>query len=257
MCFGRLRNSGGGQNRWNHSSMVQAVSHPAPVAPRDLHAIPSFGDRSFVQLERFLEHSFASELADALLERLLFERVELGGITELWRGERTLGDAYFGQLQWRERPAPEAAALDALLDGDWARALVSRVAGEPLQLMRPGTPYLMKQGDRICLHDDMSDPDHRLALVLNLTRGWTRQDGGLTLVGQVASVEPIPTPPEVPFQLKRWSLKEGHAELVPTFNTLTLIRTDLALAHGVSPIISAEKSRLSIVALYGSAWAQS
>ncbi len=216
----------------------------------------SLTERGFVQVERFLEPSFAGSLADALLQRLLYERVELGGITELWRGERTLGDAYFGELQWRERPAPEATALDALLSGDWVRSLVSRVAGEPLQLMRPGTPYMMKQGDRICLHDDMSDPDHRLALVLNLTRGWTREDGGLTQVGQVASVEPIPTPPEVPFQLKRWSLKDGYAELVPTFNTLTLIRTNLSMAHGVSPITCAQKTRLSIVALYGSAWAE-
>jgi Rps23 Pro-64 3,4-dihydroxylase Tpa1-like proline 4-hydroxylase len=108
----------------------------------------------------------------------------------------------------------------------------------------------MNSGDGICLYDDMSDDAHRLSAVLGLTRGWEPGDGGETIVGEVESVQDLTTPPEIPFQLQRWTRKDDYATLPPSFNAFTVIRLSNKLAHGVNPLI-AYKVRFSLVALYG------
>jgi hypothetical protein len=208
-------------------------------------------ERCHQRHERFLESSFAHALADVLLERLKYERVEYSDVTRLWRGERELGDAYFGSLQWKGEPPSEAARCEELFGSPWFTELLGDMAGAPVRLARPPSPYLLLAGDRICLHDDMSDPDHCLSVTLGLCRDWTEADGGDTVVGEVASIEDLPTPDDVPFQLRRWTLTNGGIRLRPDFNVVTVLRLSPSLAHGVNPVLT-DKPRLSLVALY--AW---
>jgi hypothetical protein len=108
----------------------------------------------------------------------------------------------------------------------------------------------MGRGDRICLHDDLSDPVHRVAIILNLSKNWRRSFGGNTIVGPVARIEDLPTPAEIPFQLKRWFLTPYRSVLTPRFNSLLVIAIEKGLAHGVSRVL-VNRERLSLVSIFG------
>ena len=108
---------------------------------------------------------------------------------------------------------------------------------------------LLDRGDRICLHDDMSDPEHAVSVAYNLSREWTASDGGQTVFGDVIGVTPVDTPADAPFPLQQWHVRDERV-FVPVFNSMLVMRLGARFAHGVSEVTS-ERSRLSLVAIYG------
>jgi hypothetical protein len=193
----------------------------------------------------------AEALAGELAEGLLFERVELGGLTAQWRARRPLGDVYFGEMERRPGWCTPDCVTTALGFFESPPFLVwlGRLAGEELAFLRPVTAYRLERGDRICLHDDMSDPAHAVSVAYNLSRDWTAAQGGATVFGRVTGVVPVPTPPESPIPLNRWEITDEQV-FWPVFNSLLVMRLGEQFAHGVREVTS-DRPRVSLVGIYG------
>jgi hypothetical protein len=180
-----------------------------------------------------------------------YERVELGEMTAQWRAVRPLGDVYFGPMQRRAGWATPAVVTEVLGYFESAEFVdwLGKLAGERLEFLRPVTAYRLGLGDRICLHDDMSDPAHAVSVAYNLSRDWTTDEGGSTTFGHVTGVVPLPTPLDSPIPLQRWEIA-GMQRFVPAFNSLLVMRLGEEFAHGVEPV-TGNRSRLSLVGIYG------
>lgn len=121
-----------------------------------------------------------------------------------------------------------------------------------MSFLRPPTPYRLDPGDRICLHDDMSDPTHAVSVALNLTPGWCQGDGGETRVGLVTGKLAVPTPIDCPTDLYQWQVASDNKLLAPNFNSILVLRLSSEFAHGVEPV-RGKKSRYSVTTIYGHA----
>jgi len=210
------------------------------------------GNQSCLLLNDFFITEFATSLHNELEKSIKYQLVNLNGVTKLSRGERELGDSYFGELL--AKPTKEIIATKALLrllESTEFLGFLSRIVEEELIFLRPGTPYLMQEGDKICIHDDMSDQIHTCAIVFNFTTNWKKSYGGNTIVGDVLREIDLETPPEVPFQLTKLYLKKGIKILTPRFNSCLIIKLKKGLGHGVSQL-KTNKNRLSFVTIYGS-----
>jgi len=204
-----------------------------------------------VRFDVFLPGDVAAELEAEVRRGLVYERVELGSLTSQWRARRPLGDGYFGPMLRRpgwSSPASVVAAVEMFESAAFTRWL-SDLAGEEVRFLRPATAYRLDRGDRICLHDDMSDPEHAVSVAYNLSREWTASDGGQTVFGDVIGVTPVDTPADAPFPLQQWHVRDERV-FVPVFNSMLVMRLGARFAHGVSEVTS-ERSRLSLVAIYG------
>ncbi len=226
---------------------------PAIVtSPEQFVHVKPLCEQRYVRFTNFLQSDVAEEVYRELHDGLKYERVDIAGITRQWRGQRELGDAYHGVLQTHEgwQTSEVVQACYDLFTHPWFEELLSRLIGCPIISLRPATPYRLEYDDRICLHDDLSDPCHRVSVVLSLTKDWRREYGGNTVIGKVTRIEDLPTPPEIPFQLRRWYLSRSKAVLTPEFNALTVMRLAPGLAHGVTPVRT-DQVRLSLVNIYG------
>lgn len=174
-------------------------------------------------------------------------------MTRQWRAARPVGDGYFGAMVRRRGWTSTPAARDALayFDSDEFVAWLSEVAGEELEFRRPVTAYRLDDGDRICLHDDMSDPDHAVSVAYNLSIGWLPEYGGETIFGDVVSVTPAETPWDCPIDLKRWEIT-NERRFIPKFNSLLIMRLGTQFAHGVEEV-AGPVPRFSVIGIYGRA----
>lgn len=204
-----------------------------------------------IRFEDLLPLTVAGAVEHEVAHGLEYERVELGEMTAQWRALRPLGDVYFGQMKrhagW-ETPQCVKDVLgffESAVFVDW----LGRLAGEQLEFLRPVTAYRLGQGDRICLHDDMSDPTHAVSVAYNLSRDWTANDGGGTIFGRVTGIVPLPTPVDSPIPLQRWVIADEQ-RFVPAFNSLLVMRLSEEFAHGVETV-TGNRSRLSLVGIYG------
>jgi len=109
----------------------------------------------------------------------------------------------------------------------------------------------MTNGDRICLHDDMSDPSHAVAVAYNLSAGWRAAWGGATVFGDVIDKRRVETPWDSPIELFEWRVGEA-ARYVPRFNSLLVMWLDEGHAHGVEEVTS-DEPRLSLIGIYARA----
>ena len=125
---------------------------------------------------------------------------------------------------------------------------LSHVTGEEIVFRRPVTAYRMGRGDRLCLHDDMSDPDHAVSVAYNCSTDWDPAWGGGTRFGRVESVTPLPTPADSPIELHEWRVTNEEV-FTPQFNSLLVMRLDLKYAHGVAEI-TGPGSRYALVGIY-------
>ncbi|WP_285741602.1 2OG-Fe(II) oxygenase [Lentzea sp. NBRC 105346] len=203
------------------------------------------------RFEDFLPAVVADALELELADGLVYERVELGELTAQWRGRRPLGDVYFGPMQRRDGWSTATCVTDALAFFESAGFVewLGRLAGEELEFLRPVTAYRLERGDRICLHDDMSDPDHAVSVAYNLSRDWTSVDGGCTIFGSVTGITPLPTPVDSPIPLQRWEITDEEV-FVPSFNSLLVMKLGQEFAHGVDEV-TGSRPRLSLVGIYG------
>lgn len=204
-----------------------------------------------LRLDEFFPAPVAEALERELLDGLQYERVELGTLTAQWRASRPLGDAYFGPMQRRPgwvTPECVHAAL-RLFESPAFVEWLGRVTGDALMFLRPVTAYRLEKADRICLHDDMSDPSHAVSIAYNLSRDWSAQDGGCTVFGEVVNVVPAETPPDSPFPLHRWEI-DAERVFTPAFNSLLVMRLGEQFAHGVQAV-TGSRPRLSLVGIYG------
>jgi hypothetical protein len=80
------------------SDVSQLLPDLVVNAPQRFERYQPMGDRWVMRLDDFLRPEVAAAVHDELESGLAYERVELAEITRLWRGERELGDAYFGAL---------------------------------------------------------------------------------------------------------------------------------------------------------------
>ncbi|MBL7913970.1 MAG: hypothetical protein JNL49_02895 [Bacteroidia bacterium] len=210
------------------------------------------GDKPCLSLTDFFVTEFADALYNELKDSLTYQKVNLNGVTKLNRGERELGDTYFGKFLVKQEK--EINAINTLLrlsESQEFLHFLSNIMQEEIIFLRPGTPYLMNEGDKICIHDDMSDPIHSCAVVFNFTKNWQKGYGGNTIVGTVLREVDIVTPPEVPFQLTKLFLKKEKKIITPRYNTCLILKLKKGFGHGVSQIKS-NKNRLSFVTIYGS-----
>lgn len=199
-----------------------------------------------------------ADLADALYCELRdgveYERLVLGTSTRQWRAGRPLGDVYFGPMQRRtgwSTPAVVESAL-AWLESPPFLSWLSGLAAEELAFLRPVTAYRMDRGDRLCLHDDMSDPNHAISVAYNLSPDWRPEWGGATVFGEVTGVTPLPTPADSPIDLRQWHVR-NEQRFVPLFNSMLVMRLDLGYAHGVEEVLG-DEPRFALVGIYGRAW---
>jgi hypothetical protein len=218
---------------------------PSPLGPAALRRTPC------IRVPDFLPREVAVDLRRELLHGLEYERVELGDITRQWRARRPLGDVYFGSMLRRpgwQTPASVVAALEWFESSAFLTWL-SEVAGEDLAFLRPVTAYRMTRFDRLCLHDDMSDPDHAVSVAYNLSQEWRAEWGGATLFGEVAGVTALETPADSPIELRQWHIA-NEQRFVPEFNSLLVMRLDERYAHGVDEV-TVDHPRLALVGIYG------
>jgi hypothetical protein len=236
------------------SDVSQLLPDLVVNAPQRFERYQPMGDRWVMRLDDFLRPEVAAAVHDELESGLAYERVELAEITRLWRGERELGDAYFGALQRRQAgEAPRnVQAVYELFAHPWLHDLLSRLLGREITYLRPPTPNRMERGDLICAHDDLSDSRHCVSVVLNLSKNWQRGYGGNTVVGEVTRIEDLPTPLEIPFQLQRWYFGRSRKVLTPKYNSMVLIRLQPGLAHSVTPV-RVDRPRLALVDIFGCA----
>lgn len=221
---------------------------PPALPPAVLRGTPC------LRISNFLLAETAQALFDELRDGIEYERVELGDITRQWRAARPLGDVYFGAMKRKAGWTTSAAAAAALewLESPGFVSWLSAAAGEELVFLRPPTAYRMDRGDRLCLHDDMSDPDHAISVAYNLSPGWRPELGGATMFGEVTAVTPLPTPADSPIDLRQWHIRDTR-RFVPEFNSMLVMRLDVKYAHGVEEVLGG-KPRFAIVGIYGRAW---
>lgn len=233
-------------------SHVETLPPSIVRSPERFEQVTPLGDRRFARFHNFLLPEVAEVIYRELRDGLLYERVDIAGMTLQWRAQRELGDAYFGSLQMREGWQTSEVVQECydLFAHPWFENLLSRLMGCPIIFLRPATPYRMEQGDRICFHDDLSDPSHRLSVILGFTKHWRREYGGNTVIGEVTHIEDVPTPPDIPFPLRRWHVNRARSVITPTFNSLTIIPISPNLAHAVTPI-RVQKTRFTVVSIYG------
>lgn len=196
----------------------------------------------------------ARETHRELVHGIQYERVELGGITRQWRAVRPVGDVYFGSMiraaDWVTPPV--VAEVLAGFEDPGFISWLSALAGEELAFLRPVTAYRMGQGDRLCLHDDMSDPDHAVSVAYNLTPEWGAGWGGETRFGRVVDVTPLPTPADSPIDLQEWHIRDEQ-RFPPQYNSMLVMRLDFQYAHGVAEVLVPQQ-RHALVGIYGRAW---
>jgi hypothetical protein len=209
---------------------------------------------SVVRVENFFRLDAAEALLRFLAHAVEYERVEYGDLTRLWRARRPLGEEYFGSLLTRDGYAPDPLATEALgvFESAWFLQWLSRLTGLEVSFLRPPTPYRLDPGDRICLHDDMSDPTHAVSVALNLTLDWRAGDGGETRVGRVTGKYSAPTPADCPIDLHWWEVASDSRLLAPVFNSILLLRLGYEFAHAVEPVRGGG-SRYSVTTIYGHA----
>jgi hypothetical protein len=223
---------------------------------------PSIDDVSvgFVEGVARIENFFRQDVAQSLLQFLAlgleYERVEYGDLTRQWRAQRPVGEEYFGSLVSRSGHQPDPVALEALavFESEWFLSWVSKLVDVDVCFLRPPTPYRLDPGDRVCLHDDMSDPSHAVSVALNLTPHWRTGDGGETRVGWVTGKRPVPTPADCPIDLHQWEVAPGSQLLPPVFNSILVLRLGYEFAHAVEPVRGSQ-SRYSVTTIYGRALA--
>jgi 2-oxoglutarate-Fe(II)-dependent oxygenase superfamily protein len=215
------------------------------LAPAALRRTPC------LRVADFFPAVVAEDLYHELLDGVEYERVELADVTRQWRARRPLGDVYFGAMRrspaW-QTPTTVDAAL-AWFESDAFVIWLSETVGEQLSFLRPVTAYRMERGDRLCLHDDMSDPTHAVSIAYNLSRGWRPCWGGQTRFGEVTAVTPLETPPDCPIPLQRWHVA-NECQFVPEYNSLLVMRLDHRYAHGVAEV-TVDRPRLALVGIYG------
>ncbi|MDP4500507.1 2OG-Fe(II) oxygenase [Nonomuraea turcica] len=208
-------------------------------------------DRAFLRVTDFLVPEAAEALCHELETHLEYERVEYGELTRLWRGARPVGDPYFGPLLRKPAAATNDLAYEALtvFESPWFIEWLSAVTDTEVCFLRPPTAYRLEAGDRICLHDDMTNPVHAFSVAYNLTPGWRQGQGGETRVGRVVRKRPAPTPPDCPIDLHYWEVRPDAEILTPIFNSILLIKLSTEYAHSVEPVSGAP--RHSITTIYG------
>jgi hypothetical protein len=223
------------------------LAHLPAVAPAALRGTPC------LRVERVMPARVAEDLHRELRDGLVYERVELGSLTRQWRAARPVGDGYFGPMLRKPGwvPQPTAQTALALFDSQPFVEWLSPIAGEKIAFLRPVTAYKLQQGDRICLHDDMSNPDHAVSVAFNLSAHWRPEDGGETIFGDVVSVTPMETPWDCAIDLKRWEIT-NERRFVPEFNSLLIMRLGTEFAHGVEEV-TGDQPRFSLIAIYGHA----
>lgn len=185
-----------------------------------------------------------------LSQGIEYEQVEIADVTRQWRAIRPVGDVYFGPMQrhpgWLTPPLADSVLTG--FESDEFVGWLSEVAGEKLEFCRPVTAYRMGRGDRLCLHDDMSDPDHAVSIAYNCSADWDPQWGGGTRFGEVTDVIPLPTPPDSPIELQEWHVTNEQI-FYPEFNSLLIMRLDFRFAHGVAEV-TGPGSRYALVGIY-------
>ncbi|MGE0795699.1 MAG: 2OG-Fe(II) oxygenase [Acidimicrobiia bacterium] len=219
-------------------------------------AFPSLGcvtldDDPFLRFANFLPDSLAGAVEEELREGIDYERVELSDVTLQWRARRPVGGVYRGPMI--RRPGWSSSALAevgmSVLDSDVFVAWLSKLADEPLTFLRPATAYRMVAGDRLCLHDDMSDPQHAVSVAYNLSAQWRPEWGGATRFGSVTGSAPLPTPADCPIKLTEWRVTDER-RFAPQFNSLVVMKLDERYAHGVAEI-TGPAARYALVGIYG------
>lgn len=238
--------------------MVVGDSQPSRpnVVHQDVASVPSdaSGRQPVVRVENFFRHDAAEALLRFLAQAVDYERVEYGDLTRLWRARRPLGEEYFGSLVTLGGQAPDPLATEALavFESEWFLKWLAWLTGIEVCFLRPPTPYRLDPGDRICLHDDMSDPTHAVSVALNLTPDWRTGDGGETRVGRVTGKYAAPTPPDCPIDLYQWEVAPDSQVLAPVFNSILVLRLGHEFAHAVEPV-HGQDSRYSVTTIYGHA----
>lgn len=211
------------------------------------------GPRStpFLRVPDFFADDVAGEIHRELRDGIQYERVELGDVTRQWRAARPVGGVYFDPMLrlpgWRSSSVA-TAAID-WFDSDQFISWLSGVAGEPLMFLRPVTAYRMSKGDRLCLHDDMSAPEHAVSVAYNLSPDWRPEWGGATLFGDVTGTTDLPTPADSPIGLRQWHII-NERRYHPLFNSLIVMQLSTRYAHGVDEVLECN-SRFALVGIYG------
>jgi hypothetical protein len=218
------------------------------ILPAVTHA--ALRDAPCQQFMDFLPRPLAEALYRELALGMVYEKVELGALTRQRRAVRPLGDVYYGRMErsagWTTPSAVEAAL--AWFEKETFLDWLSDLAGERIAFRRPVTAYRMDRGDRLCLHDDVSDPDHAISIVYYLTPIWQPQWGGATVFGVVTEVNALPTPPDSPIDWREWRIRDPQ-RFTPQFNSLLVMRLDERYAHGVDEIL-ADCPRFALVGIY-------
>ncbi|WP_084460558.1 2OG-Fe(II) oxygenase [Nocardia kruczakiae] len=226
-----LRNLPPGAGQWSIEDMVRLC-----------------GEFAAVRILNFLPSEHARSLADHLTADIVYERDEIGDTKRANRASRS-GEMPNSPLVTTSPASPPAlAGLNFLTSPGWLERL-SGWFGQPIQVLRPPTPYRLDARDYVDPHDDCPAPEYTLSVSLNLTDGWRPSDGGETVVGLVDHVEEYDHP-EWFMPLNRWHIGDERHVVTPTFNSALLLPLSPRRAHAVRTVTHGP--RYSITTLYGS-----
>jgi hypothetical protein len=208
-------------------------------------------DQPFLRVSDFLPYDVAMELHRELRDGIQYERVVLGDVTRQARAARPLGGVYLEAMLRHPGWCSSNSAMSALdwFDSEQFISWLSVLAGEALKFLRPVTAYRMTTGDRLCLHDDMSAPEHAVSVAYNLTLDWQAAWGGATRFGDVTGTTELPTPADSPIDLREWHIA-NERRFYPQFNSLVVMKLGTQFAHGVEEIVG-DGSRYAVVGIYG------
>ena len=145
------------------------------------------------------------------------------------------------------------SAVYEIFEHEEFEALISKIVGEKVFSIRPVSPYKFKKNNYLCLHDDMSHPQHAYEVVINLTKNWKKEYGGFAIGGFMKNRKIAATPDDFPFYLQELTLNKEQENYcaMPVFNQLTVLKLSKDLCHGTTTVITDEEERIVIAAIFG------
>ncbi len=210
-----------------------------------------------ISLPNFLNLEYAESCYKDLTENILYEDHIYGDLTHIKTAKKNIGEVYkkgFKRKDVTSSHINKSNLIYDLFESDYFIEFVSEIVEEPLYSLRPVSPYKFQDGDYLCLHDDMSHPNHAYEVVLNLTKDWKKEFGGYSIGGYIKNRSIAPTPEFYPFFLEELILDESkeNYSILPEFNKLTILKLSDKLCHGTTKVTTTDNIRIVLACIYGS-----
>lgn len=209
-----------------------------------------------INLPNFLNRNYAESCYNDLKDNIIFEPHIYGELTKIYTAKKEIGKTYKKGFQRDNKYSYKKYNPDDVCEmfeckNFWQ--IISKIVGEEVFSLRPPSPYKFKNNSYLCLHDDISHPQHAYEVVINFTKNWKREYGGLAIGGFVKKREITKTPEDFPFYLQELTLDKNqeHYCTLPVFNQLTILKLSKELCHGTTTVVTDQEERIVLASIFG------